>query len=312
MNPVGRWAALAGAVALGAVAAAGVVLAVYAVLLFKDLPGTGELAEYRPPTSTRAYAWDGTLIAELGQERRIFTPYDQIPPLLIRAFLAAEDHNFFQHGGVDVSGLGRAAMTRDLMSAMTGRRLQGGSTITQQVAKNILLSNEVTFGRKIKEAILAQRLEQTLPKSRILELYLNEIRLGYQSYGVGAAAYNYFGKPLHDLDLAQMAYLAALPKGPNNYHPIRHKAAAMGRRNWILGEMSRPELGQPRRRPSGHARGPGGPDRADARPLPRRRLFRGGGAAARPRHHRQGRRERRPLSCAPPWTRGCRAWRAPR
>ncbi len=237
MNPVGRWAALAGAVALGAVAAAGLVLAVYAALLFKDLPSTAELAEYRAPTSTRAYASDGTLIAELGQERRIFTPYDQIPPMLMRAFLAAEDHNFFQHGGIDVQGLGRAA-TRDLLGAATGHRLQGGSTITQQVAKNILLSNEVTFGRKIKEAILAQRIEQTLPKSRILEIYLNQIPLGYQSYGVGAAAYNYFGKPLHDLDLAQMAYLAALPKGPNNYHPIRHKAAAIARRNWILGEMA--------------------------------------------------------------------------
>ena len=247
MNPAGRLtpargvairgAAIGGAVALGAVAAAGLVLAVYAALLFKDLPGTAELAEYRPPTSTRVYAWDGTLIGELGRERRIFTPYDQIPPMLIRAFLAAEDRKFFEHGGIDVEGLGRA-LSRDVFYAAKGRRLEGGSTITQQVAKNILLTNEVTFGRKLKEAILAQRIEQTLPKSRILEIYLNQIPLGYQSFGVGAAAYNYFGKPLADLDLAQSAYLAALPKGPSNYHPIRHKAAAIARRNWILGEMA--------------------------------------------------------------------------
>ena len=222
---------------MSGVALAGLVLAIYAALLFKDLPGTAELAEYRPPTSTRVYAWDGTLIGELGRERRIFTPYDQIPPMLIRAFLAAEDRKFFEHGGIDVEGLGRA-LSRDVFNAAKGRRLEGGSTITQQVAKNILLTNEITFGRKIKEAILAQRIEQTLPKSRILEIYLNQIALGYQSYGVGAAAYNYFGKSLADLDLAQMAYLAALPKGPNNYHPIRHKAAALARRNWILGEMS--------------------------------------------------------------------------
>jgi penicillin-binding protein 1A len=233
----GRLAAIAGVIALSAVAVAGVGLAIYAALLFKDLPNTSELAEYRPPSSTRVYAWDGTLIGELGQERRIFTPYDQIPPTVVRAFLAAEDHKFFEHGGIDLEGLTRA-MTRDVFNASTGKRLQGGSTITQQVAKNILLTNEASFGRKIKEAILAQRIEATLPKSRILEIYLNQIPLGYQAYGVGAAAYNYFGKSLGELDLAQIAYLAALPKGPANYHPIRHKAAAIARRNWILGEMA--------------------------------------------------------------------------
>ncbi len=236
MKSAGRLAAVAGVVGLSAVAVAGLALAIYAALLFKDLPGTAELAEYRPPTSTRVYAWDGTLIGELGQERRIFVPYDQMPPTLVRAFLAAEDHKFFEHGGIDVSGLGRA-MTRDIFNAAKGRRLEGGSTITQQVAKNILLTNEVTFGRKIKEAILAQRIEETLPKSRILEIYLNQIPLGYSAYGVGAAAYNYFGKSLGELNLAQMAYLAALPKGPANYHPIRHKAAAIARRNLVLGEM---------------------------------------------------------------------------
>ena len=212
------------------VAVGGLGLAIYAALLFRGLPDAAELAEYRPPTSTRVYAWDGTLIAQLGQERRIFTPYDQIPPLVIRAFLAAEDHKFFEHGGIDVEGLGRA-MSRDVFRAANKQRLQGGSTITQQVAKNILLTNEQTFGRKVKEAILAQRIEQTLPKSRILEIYLNQIGLGNRAYGVGAAAYNYFGKTLGELDLAQIAFLAACPRGrpTTTHHPQgrRHRAAQL-------------------------------------------------------------------------------------
>jgi penicillin-binding protein 1A len=212
-------------------------LAIYAAWLFHDLPDAAALAEYRPPTSTRVYAWDGTLIGEFGQERRIFVPYGQLPPMLVRAFLTSEDRKFYQHGGVDVFGMGRA-LARDVVALVEGRRLQGGSTITQQVAKNVLLTADVTLGRKIKEAILARRLEETLTKNRILELYLNEIWLGYRSYGVGAAAYNYFGKPLNALTLPEMAYLAALPKGPDNYHPIRRKANAMGRRNQILKDMA--------------------------------------------------------------------------
>jgi penicillin-binding protein 1A len=129
-------------------------------------------------------------------------------------------------------------MLKDVVNASQGKRLEGGSTITQQVAKNVLLSNEATFGRKFKEAILANQLEKTLDKQRILELYLNEIWLGYRSYGVGAAAYNYFGKSLNQLTLSEMAYLGSLPKGPDNYHPIRQKAAAIGRRNWVLGQMA--------------------------------------------------------------------------
>ena len=232
----GRWLAIVGVGALSLIAVAGFALAIYAAWLFHDLPDASQLAEYRPPTSTRVYAYDGTLIGEFGRERRIFVPYSETPPLLVKAFLAAEDRKFFEHGGIDVSGLGRA-MTRDLFGLAQGRKLQGGSTITQQVAKNVLLTGDQTFGRKIKEAILARRIEQTLPKTRILELYLNEIWLGYRSYGVAAAAYNYFGKSLNELDLAQMAYLAALPKGPDNYHPIRHPAAAIARRNWIINEM---------------------------------------------------------------------------
>ncbi|MDP3403823.1 MAG: penicillin-binding protein 1A [Brevundimonas sp.] len=227
---------MAGIGLLGAIALAGLVVAVYAAWLFHDLPDASELADYRPPTATRVYAGDGTLIGEFSDERRIYVPYEQIPTPLVEAFLAAEDRNFFQHGGIDVSGLGRA-MFKNVFNAATGRRLEGGSTITQQVAKNVLLTNESTLGRKLKEAILSSRLEATLTKQQILELYLNEIFLGYRSYGVASAAYNYFGKSLAQLTPDEAAFLAALPKGPNNYHPKRHPEAAKGRRDWVLGEM---------------------------------------------------------------------------
>ena len=240
MNPPDRWVAIAGIAALSLIAAGGLAIAIYAAWLFHDMPDAGDLVDYRPPTATRAYAWDGTLIGEFSRERRIFVPYDNIKPELAQAFLAAEDHSFFQHGGVDVAGLTRA-MVKNLFNAARGKRLEGGSTITQQVAKNVLLTSDATVGRKLKEAILARRLEQTLNKQQILELYLNEIWLGYRSFGVGAAAYNYFGKSISDLSLAESAYLAALPKGPDNYHPIRRKAQAIARRNWILDQMA--ELG---------------------------------------------------------------------
>ncbi|MES2034479.1 MAG: penicillin-binding protein 1A [Pseudomonadota bacterium] len=239
-EPPERWVVVVGVTVLSVIAVAGFALAIYAAWLFHDMPDAGDLADYRPPTATRVYAWDGTLIGEFSDERRIFVPYDQIPPQLVQAYLAAEDRNFFQHGGVDVQGLGRA-MAKNVLNAIQGRRLEGGSTITQQVAKNVLLNSDATVGRKLKEAILARRLEQTLTKDRILELYLNEIWLGYRSYGVGAAAYNYFGKPASQLTLAESAYLASLPKGPDNYHPIRRKANAIGRRNWVLSQMA--ELG---------------------------------------------------------------------
>ncbi|WP_299005726.1 penicillin-binding protein 1A [uncultured Caulobacter sp.] len=237
LKPSERWMAIAGVAVLSLIAVAGFAIAIYAAWLFHDMPDAGELQDYRPPTATRVYAWDGTLIGEYSKERRIFIPYDQIPPQLAQAFLAAEDRNFFSHGGVDVGGLSRA-MIKNVGNAIRGRRLEGGSTITQQVAKNVLLTSDATVGRKFKEAILASRLEQSLTKQQILELYLNEIWLGYRSFGVGAAAYNYFGKSLPDLTLAQCAYLASLPKGPDNYHPIRNKAKAMARRNWVLGQMA--------------------------------------------------------------------------
>lgn len=232
-----RWLAYAGVTALSLIAVAGFALAIYAAWLFHDLPDATEIAEYRPPTATRVYAWDGTLIGEFSKERRIYVPYDELPPRLVQAFLAAEDRNFFEHGGIDMAGLGRA-MAKNVANAVRGRRLEGGSTITQQVAKNVLLSSEATVGRKLKEAILARRLEATLSKEQILELYLNEIFLGYRSFGVASAAFNYFGKPLDQLTLAETAYLAALPKGPANYHPRRRKEQAIVRRNWIISEMA--------------------------------------------------------------------------
>ena len=232
-----RWLVMAGIGLLGAIAVAGLVLAIYAAWLFHDLPDAGELADYRPATATRVYAGDGTLIGEFSDERRIYVSYDQIPTTVVQAFLAAEDRNFFTHGGIDVSGVGRA-MFKNIFNVLTGRRLEGGSTITQQVAKNVVLSSETSINRKLKEAILSSRLEATLSKEQILELYLNEIFLGYRSYGVASAAYNYFGKSLQQLTPAEAAFLAALPKGPNNYDPRKHPEAATGRRNWVLREMA--------------------------------------------------------------------------
>ena len=232
-----RWLAIAGVTLLSLVAVGGLAIAVYTAWLFHDMPDARDLADYRPPTSTRAYAWDGTLIGEFSRERRIFVPYDSIPSHLALAFLAAEDRSFFKHKGVDPAGLARA-LGKAVPSLLQGRRLQGGSTITQQVAKNVLLTNDVTLGRKFKEALIARRLEETLTKPQILELYLNEIWLGYRSFGVGAAAYNYFGKSLNELSLSEAAYLAALPKGPDNYHPTRRKAQAIARRNWVLDQMA--------------------------------------------------------------------------
>jgi penicillin-binding protein 1A len=232
-----RWVALAGVAILSFIALSAAAVGVYAAWLFHDMPDAGDLVDYHPPTATRAYGWDGTLIGEFSRERRIFVPYDAIPAQTAQAFLAAEDHGFFKHGGVDVGGFGRA-MVKNVINLAQGRRLEGGSTITQQVAKNILLNSDQTIGRKLKEAILASQLERTLSKERILELYMNEIWLGYRSYGVGAAAYNYFGKSLSELTLAESAYLAALPKGPDNYHPLRRTEAAIGRRNWVIDQMA--------------------------------------------------------------------------
>jgi penicillin-binding protein 1A len=201
----------------------------------RDLPDYERLAKYEPPVMTRIHAADGTLMAEYARERRIFVPINVIPKSVIQAFLAAEDKRFYEHGGIDFIGVGRALLKYVRTS---GKKLEGASTITQQVAKNLLLTSERTFDRKLREAILSIRIEKTFSKPQILELYLNEIYLGLNSYGVAAAALNYFGKELAQLTLEEAAYLAALPKGPNNYHPFRKKKEATERRNWILDQMA--------------------------------------------------------------------------
>ena len=205
----------------------------------KDLPDYESLAKYEPPVMTRIHAHDGSLIAEYARERRIFVPINTIPKHIIAAFLSAEDRRFYEHGGLDIQGIARAVLKLVETKIQGGdRRAEGASTITQQVAKNFLLTSDRTMDRKIKEAILAIRIERAYSKDKILELYLNEIYLGIGAYGVAAAGLAYFNKELKDLTIEEAAYLAALPKAPNNYHPFRQKARATERRNWIIGQMA--------------------------------------------------------------------------
>ena len=202
----------------------------------KDLPDYSQLQDYEPPVMTRVHAADGSLVAEYARERRLYIPIQAVPKLVIHAFLAAEDKNFFDHGGLDFTGIARAAFVY-LQNYGSNRHPQGASTITQQVAKNFLLSNEVSFTRKIKEALLALKIERTYSKDKILELYLNEIYLGLGAYGVAAASLVYFDKSVNELSVADAAYLAALPKAPNNYHPFRQRERALERRNWVIEQM---------------------------------------------------------------------------
>ncbi|HEX2150647.1 MAG TPA: penicillin-binding protein 1A [Stellaceae bacterium] len=202
----------------------------------RDLPDYQQLADYEPPVTTRVYAGDGRLLAEHATERRVFVPIAAISKRVVNAFLSAEDKNFYTHRGVDPISILRAALT-DLGRLGSDRRPVGASTITQQVAKNMLLSNEVSIRRKIREALLATRIEQAMSKDRILELYLNEIYLGSGAYGVVAAALTYFNKSLDELTLDEAAYLAGLPKAPNNYNPSRFPLAAKARRDWVLDRM---------------------------------------------------------------------------
>ncbi|MCK5089068.1 MAG: transglycosylase domain-containing protein, partial [Hyphomicrobiaceae bacterium] len=204
----------------------------------KDLPDYESLSKYEPPVMTRIHAHDGSLISEYARERRIFVPINTIPKQVIAAFLSAEDSRFYRHGGLDFQGIARAVY-KLVEAKVQGkvRRVEGASTITQQVAKNFLLSNERSMERKLKEAILAIRIERAYSKDKILELYLNEIYLGIGAYGVAAASLSYFNKELKDLTIEEVAYLAALPKAPNNYHPFRKTQAALIRRNWIIGQM---------------------------------------------------------------------------
>lgn len=229
---------------MGAIVGVGAVVA----LLFyfsQDLPDYSALADYEPPIVSRAYADDGRLLAEFAAEKRVHVSINDVPDLVVHAFLSAEDKNFFTHPGIDATGVARAI--RDNLTHMgSNRRLVGASTITQQVAKNFLLSdgldaergNDIAkFKRKFREIILSFRIEQALSKERILELYLNEIFLGMRAYGVAAASLEYFNKPLDELTVEEAAYLAALPKAPNNYNPLRHYEAAIGRRNWVIDQM---------------------------------------------------------------------------
>lgn len=204
-----------------------------------DLPDHSFLAKYEPPVTTRIHAGDGRLLAEFAQERRVFVPIENIPQQVILAFLSAEDRDFYNHNGLDFRGIVRASLY-NLRSAYTGQGgMQGASTITQQVAKNFLLTSERNLDRKIREAILASRIEEALSKDRILELYLNEIYLGARAYGVAAAALHYFDKSLLELTLAETAFIAGLPKAPNNYHPQRNPERAVARRADVLGQMLR-------------------------------------------------------------------------
>ena len=203
----------------------------------QSLPDYSQLQDYEPAVMTRVHASDGSLLAEYARERRLYIPIQAVPKLVTHAFVAAEDKNFYEHGGIDFSGILRAA-TLYIQQSGSGRRPQGASTITQQVAKNFLLTNELSFSRKIKEALLAMKIERAFSKERILELYLNEIYLGMGAYGVAAASLLYFDKSVHELSVAEAAYLAALPKAPNNYHPFRQRERALERRNYVLDRMA--------------------------------------------------------------------------
>jgi len=203
----------------------------------KDLPDVQGLRDYEPPVMTRVYTGDSRLLAELATERRIFVPYNAIPDIVKHAFVSAEDQNFFTHAGVDPEAMLRAAFN-DALQYGQGKRPKGASTITQQLAKNMLLGNEFSVARKIKEVLLALRIEKAMSKDRILELYLNEIYLGLSSYGVASAAQTYFNKSLDELTIAEAAFLGALPKAPNNYNPFRFPDAAKARRDWVLDRMA--------------------------------------------------------------------------
>ncbi|MEM8849298.1 MAG: PBP1A family penicillin-binding protein [Pseudomonadota bacterium] len=221
------------AVTLGVIAFAisvGAVLWMYG----RDLPNHEQLAQYTPPTISRIYSGEGRLMDEFARERRLFAPAEEIPDLVKEAFISAEDKNFYIHAGYDPRGMVAAAV--DAVRTR-GRELRGASTITQQVMKNFLLSSDRSFERKVKEIILASRIEETLSKEDILELYMNEIFLGQNSYGVAAASQTYFNKTLSDLTLEEAAYLAILPKAPSRYHPIRQVERAIDRRNFVLREM---------------------------------------------------------------------------
>jgi penicillin-binding protein 1A len=198
-----------------------------------DIPDYKFLKNYKPPVSSKVYSGEGELVADFSKEKRVFVPYSSIPKNVINAFLSAEDKNFFSHPGVDAKGVLRA-FVNNISNIISSKRLEGASTITQQVAKNFLLTNEVSINRKIKEAILAFRIERALSKERILELYLNQIYLGSGAYGIAAASLEYFDKSIRDINYSEAALLAALPKAPSRYNPYRDIEVAKFRRNLVL------------------------------------------------------------------------------
>ena len=198
-----------------------------------DLPDYKVLSEYKPPVSSRVYSGDGDLIAEYAIQKRLFISFDSIPNVVINSFLSAEDKNFFKHPGIDARGITRAII-KNVRNYMQSKRLEGASTITQQVAKNFLLSNEVSLKRKIKEAILAFRIERAYSKERIMELYLNQIYLGQGAYGVAAASLEYFDKAVNELNYEEASLLAALPKAPSKYNPYKSEVRAKLRRDIVL------------------------------------------------------------------------------
>ncbi|YCI06229.1 penicillin-binding protein 1A (plasmid) [Ensifer sp. D2-11] len=212
--------------------------AIYLSEIAKALPDHRKLAEWEPALMTRFYAYDGRPIAEYAKERRLYLPIGAIPQRVKAAFLSAEDKSFYSHSGIDLLSIVKAAWS-NVMNLGSAQRMIGASTITQQLAKNFLLSSDRTLERKIKEAVLSIRIEQSLSKDRILELYLNDIYLGLGAYGIAAGALTYFDKSVSELTVAEAAYLAALPKGPNNYNPHRHPERALNRRNWVIGQMQR-------------------------------------------------------------------------
>ena len=199
------------------------------------LPSYDTILNYNPNLSSRVYTSDGVLLKSFYKEERIYTPIDRIPIKIKEAFISAEDKNFYEHSGIDIFAIFRASI-KNILNFSSDKRVVGASTITQQVVKNILLTNEVTFERKIKEILLSIRIENILSKDKILELYLNDIYLGYGSYGIGTASLNYFNKSVYDLELDEIA-LAALPKAPNNYNPKTKLEKAIERRNWVLERM---------------------------------------------------------------------------
>ena len=222
----------------------GIILFIFSFSLFiailwkysPELPSYNKILEYKPDLSSRLYSSDGILLKSYHRQERIYLPVDRIPPDLINAFISSEDKKFYTHFGIDIIAILRATIVNSI-SIINNQKLIGASTITQQVVKNLLLSNEVSIDRKIKEILLSIRVENILSKNQILELYLNDIYLGFKSYGVAAASLNYFNKSVDELELHEVAFLASLPKAPNNYNPKKYYTKAIERRNWVLERM---------------------------------------------------------------------------